>query len=142
MFFSVFNINMLCSERTREEMSDCIPLSPNVSPPLAVTFYVLSIWLLEFGTSNFQHIGTKGFSVYCLCFICIFLLFFFYDYLLLLYGRNLGMILLAFVISTFRLKYLHPFSRWHFSYMISYMNQQLNNNCRFSQKLSVNFTTS
>ena len=120
-------------------MSDCIPLSPNVSPPLAVTFYVLSIWLLEFGTSNFQHIGTKGFSVnvfFAYFFFC------FYDYMLLLYGRNLGMILLAFVISTFRLKYLHPFSRWNFSYMISYMNQQLNNNCRFSQKLSVNFTTS
>ena len=136
----MFNINMLCSEKTREEMSDCIPLSPNVSPPLAVTFYVLSIWLLEFGTCNFQHIGTKGFSVYV--FFAYFFFFFFYDYMLLLYGRNLGMILLAFVISTFRLKYLHPFSRWHFSYMISYMNQQLNNNCRFSQKLSVNFTTS
>ena len=139
MFFSVFNINMLCSERTREEMSDCIPLSPNVSPPLAVTFYVLSIWLLEFGTSNFQHIGTKGFSVYV---FFAYFFFCFYDYMLFLYGRNLSILLLAFVISTFRLNYLHPFSRWNFSYMISYMNQQLNNNCRFSQKLSVNFTTS
>ena len=49
----------------RRKTWTCSPFSKCVAaPPLAVTFYVSSIWLLDFGTSNFQHIEIKGFSVF------------------------------------------------------------------------------
>ena len=59
------------SDKKDKRRKTCSPFSKCVAaPPLAVTFYVSSIWLLDFGTSNFQHIEIKGFSVL----LCYFLL--------------------------------------------------------------------